>query len=99
MTRDSARAMVTTIGLYLVYRAHLSSLWWMEGCAMKQQSSGKLWWSVANFSHTQTQPKPASNRLDGMGWMGTMENSTGMTVENQTASQESDILEVLDPRL
>jgi hypothetical protein len=28
-----------------------------------------------------------------------MEESTGVTVENQTASQESDFLEVLDPRL
>jgi hypothetical protein len=24
------------------------------------------WWSAANFSHNQTQPKPASNRLDGI---------------------------------
>jgi hypothetical protein len=28
-----------------------------------------------------------------------MEESTGVTAENQTASQESDFLEVLDPRL
>ena len=64
MTRDSARAMVTTIELYLVYGAHLSPLW-IDGCVNKQQSAGKSWWSAANFSHTQTQPSLASDRLDG----------------------------------
>jgi hypothetical protein len=49
----------------------LSSLWWMEGCAIKQQCpvSGKSYCenpgAAANFSHTQTQRKLASNRLDG----------------------------------
>ena len=38
MTRDSARAMVTTIELYLVYGAHLSLLRWMDVCIIKQQS-------------------------------------------------------------
>jgi hypothetical protein len=48
-------------------------------------------------------------RLRGQIWLPTlcvepierreMEESTGVTVENQTASQESDFLEVLDPRL
>ena len=31
----------------------------------KCRPAGKLWWSAANFSHTRTQPKPASNRLGG----------------------------------
>jgi hypothetical protein len=35
VTRDSARAMVTTIELY---GAHLSPLRWMDVCAIKQQS-------------------------------------------------------------
>jgi hypothetical protein len=38
VTRDSARAMVTTIELYLVYGAHLSPFWWMDVCAIKQQN-------------------------------------------------------------
>jgi hypothetical protein len=39
MTRDSVRAMVvTTIELYLVYGAHLSPLWRVDVCAIKQQS-------------------------------------------------------------
>jgi hypothetical protein len=38
VTRDLARAMVTTIELYLVYGAYLSPLWWMDVCVIKQQS-------------------------------------------------------------
>jgi hypothetical protein len=50
MTRDLARAMVTTIELYLVYGAHLGPLWRMNKVM-------KLWWSAANFSH------PSPNKI------------------------------------
>jgi hypothetical protein len=57
VTRDSARAMVTTIELYLVYGTHLSPLCWMDVCAITQQSY-KVPGSYGNQRLNLSHPNP-----------------------------------------